>query len=154
MAKFATKLTKATVFSTRAIGVVYSATTNPRRIKLYDFGFGCNTGTPVDAPYIYQVCRQTAIGSLAGTNPTIKPLDPADATLTSLVTDGVTGDGTYDAITAALYNQAVNSRASMRWACVPGAEMISPATASNGFMLGVTPANTIGYDAYVMCDEL
>jgi hypothetical protein len=91
------------------------------------------TGTPTsDQGVEFQVRRATALGT--STAYTLTSADPSDVSGTPVVTAGTncTIEPTY-AAGAWLYDRAINPRMTHQWAAyAPDAELIAPATASNG----------------------
>jgi len=122
-----------TTYVNHCLGVG-APTTTPRRGKMYDLLIGTN-GTPADNAVEWDVSRCTTVSTsvAAGTLITPQPLDPADAAATSVTTANSTGSATIS-IQNILY-VGVNQRASYRWVCAPGSEIVWPATSSNGLVL-------------------
>lgn len=145
MAKWGTYGNKGTA---NVQGVVYltAAAANPARARVFEWTIGCNA-TPADNTFVH-ICQRATTTSLVGSTTTPNALDPADTLASTIVsTSTVTTDGTLTA-GAFLMNKAVNQRATFRWVAVPYGELIIPATASNGFMFGLSAANTttMSYD--------
>ena len=112
----------------KTLVAAYSSAT-PRRIKVYDVEMGTN-GTPADNYMEWDISRQTGVGTATTIIP--NPLDPADAAALSIGTANYTGEGTITAASSLFY-LGINQRASWRWVCAPGGELVMPATANNGF---------------------
>jgi len=130
-------------------GVLYlqAAAASMRRAKLYDWTLGCSAA-PADNTFLHVIQRCTTLPTGAAKTP--NSLDPADTLATTIVaTDTITVDGTLTAA-AFLANIPLNQRASFRWVAAPYGELIIPATASNGLMLGLSAATTttFGYGAF------
>jgi hypothetical protein len=106
-------------------------TATPRRIKIYDVTFG-TIGTPADQTYEFDISRATTIGT--GTAGTPVALDPADAAALTVGTLNHTVEPTVTA-TSSVFYLGMNQRASYRWVAAPGSELVSPATALNGFTI-------------------
>lgn len=103
---------------------ITAQTTSLRRNKLYDLTFG-TIGTPADMSYEWDVSRMTTIGT--GTAVTPLALDPADAACFTVGTANHTVEPTVTATSSQFYLGA-NQRASYRWVCAPGSEIVGPAT--------------------------
>jgi hypothetical protein len=110
---------------------VTAQTTSLKRGKLYDFTFG-TIGTAADQTYEWDISRYTTIGT--GTAVTPLALDPADAAAFTVGTANHTVEPTVTA-TSSLFYLGTNQRASYRWVCPPGGEMVWPATNLNGLGL-------------------
>lgn len=125
--------THQTVTSTyKTLIQVTAATALLRRGKLYDLTFG-TIGTPADQSYEWDISRCTSLGT-GGSTPVPNPLDPADAACGTVCTVDVTAEPTITAATSQFYLGA-NQRASYRWVCAPGSEIVWPATNLNGLAL-------------------
>ncbi len=111
------------------IGLTSSSAT-PRRIKVYDILIGTN-GTPADNFVEWDVSRVTAASTT--TVVAAPPLDQADAAAITLATVNSSTFGTISVPN--LFYVGINQRASYRWVAAPGSELVSPATAANGFQL-------------------
>lgn len=145
MARWGVKMTKGSA-SVQAVGVLAAAAASPRRAKLYDWGFSCDAA-PADNVFTHIAQRATTVGT--GASPTPNSLDPAD-TLASTIQakDTITVDPTLTA-GAVLLAKPLNQRATFRWVAAPYGELIIPATANAGIMLGLSAASTttFTYDA-------
>lgn len=104
-------------------------TATPRRIKLYDVMFG-TLGTPADQTYEFDISRASTIGT--GTVATPSPIDVADAVALTVGTVNHTVEPT---VGVSAFYLGINQRASYRWVAAPGSELVSPATALNGFTI-------------------
>jgi hypothetical protein len=130
MANFGVNMTR-TASTTLSVGALTAAASNPRRYKLYDWGFGAAEGTVGDGVFEWEIQRCTTAGT-AATNPTPVIVDPGDTqAATTVCGQGHTTDPTLTANTV-LFAMGLNQRASFRWVPAPGKELIIPATASNG----------------------
>lgn len=119
------------------VAVFCSATV--KRGKVYDILVGTN-GTPADNAMVWDVSRMTVDGTGTTITPTI--LDPADAAASMTSKANYTVEPTITANSSVFY-VGVNQRASIRWVCAPGSELVWPATAAAGFVLRVSsPAYT------------
>lgn len=115
------------------------ATSSPRRGKLYDLLIGTN-GTPADNVMQFDIQRNTT--TVTGTAVTPNPLDPADAAATTVVNANNSAQPTITS-NSDLFYIGLNQRASYRWVCAPGSELVWPATTSNGLtVLALSPAYT------------
>lgn len=136
----------------RTTGSILAATTNMRRAKLIDILFG-SSQAPADNEFTYTIQRCT-LGSQAGSLQTPNATDQADTLASTMVVTGViTVDPSYTAGANAL-NWAMNQRASARWIPVPFDELLTPATASTGYGIGVSAATTTNFGGTVNYEEL
>lgn len=121
------------------VNVIATAAVRP---GIFEAIVGC-AATPADQAGNFAIGRTTANGT-AGSNPTPQSLDSAD--VASITTAGAahSAEPTYTA-GAKLLSFSMNQRATFRWVAVPGYELISPATASNGmgFYLVSATASTV-----------
>jgi hypothetical protein len=125
--------------SVKSTLVLTAAASSPRRARILTFELG-NATSPADNAFIFIVQQATTAGT--GTTRTVTADDPADSIASTIVAkDTVTADPTVTA-GAILMNWPVNQRASVRYASSPGAELVIPATASNGYMFGLSAAST------------
>lgn len=122
---------------------VYGAPTVARRFKMYDLLLGTN-GTPADNYMTYDVARVSYISSTATPTTTVSSissafmLDQADPGFALLAVVNSTSE-TGNTFVAEPWFCAINQRASYRWVCAPGSEIVSPAniqaTSPNGLDL-------------------
>lgn len=127
-------------------GVLYlnAAAASMRRAKIYDLSMGSGAA-PADNAFIWIIQRCTTTPTATALTP--NSLDPADTLASTIVANAtVTADGTLTA-NAFLYRDALNQRATFRWVAAPYGELIIPATASNGFMFGLSAASTTTFDS-------
>ncbi len=128
----ATLITATTTYS----GLIRSVAgaTLPRRGKLYDILVG-TAGTPADNAMEFQVARCTTgtTNVAGGTLTTVQPLDPADAAAIAVTVINASQTPTISAVN--VWYIGMNQRASYRWVCAPGSEIVWPATTSNGLTL-------------------
>jgi hypothetical protein len=125
--------------SVKTCGVVTAAATSMRRARILEVELG-NASSPADNAFIFifQACSSSGTGS----SKTPMSLDAGDTLASTLIAkDTITADPTVTAGAFAL-NWAVNQRGSVRYVAAPGAEIVIPATASNGFIFGVSAAST------------
>lgn len=106
-----------------AANVIASTAIRP---MIYEFNVGIST-TPADQTYKASVTRATGVGT-AGSNPTPTPIDNGDVACVS--TAGITHSAEPTTLTD-LFGIRLNQRASYRWVCQDGAELICPAATSN-----------------------
>lgn len=142
MSRWGVPLTKG-ADNVTSIGMITAAAANMRRAAVYDLLLGCSA-SPADNMFIYQVRRNTDIGTATGRTPV--SLDPADGVLSAGSTvcrDTFTADPTLSGLS--IFQVAMNQRASMRWVASPGGEFIVPATANNGIVLGLSAATTSAF---------
>ena len=115
---------QATTGTFKTLLAVTAQTTSLRRIKLYDVMFG-TLGTPADQSYEFDISRQTAAGTSTAVTP--NPEDAADAAAFTVGSANFTAEGTITAASSLFY-LGMNQRASYRWVCAPGSEIVGPAT--------------------------
>lgn len=100
------------------------------RPMLYDFFIGSHA-TPAEQAAQYAFLRTTATGTTATALVVPQPLDPGDPACSSVAAKGTYGtDPTTTGV--ALLNIALNQRATQRWVCAPGGEIVLAASVSNG----------------------
>lgn len=134
-------------------GVLYlaAAAANMRRARLYDYTIGTGA-SPADNSFVHVIQRHTTVPT--GSAKTPNALDPADTLASTIVaTDTVTADGTLTA-NAFLKRVALNQRATYRWVAAPYGEILIPATANNGIMMGLSAASTTVFDYDAQYEEL
>lgn len=105
-------------------------TTTWRRIKLYDVLVGTNTA-PADNFLEFDISRTTA--SSSATFVAAPQLDPADSVHNALASINSSTFGTIGVPN--LWYLGMNQRASYRWVCAPGSEIVNAAVSSNGLQL-------------------
>ncbi len=150
MARWAVKANKGTA-SVQTILLLVAAAASPRRAKVYDYTIGCGA-TPGDNAFVHIVQRCTTAGTGAALTP--NALDPADTLASTIVAkDTITVDPTLTA-NAFLGRKALNQRATFRWVAAPYGELMIPATASNGIILGLSSASTTDFDSEAHFEEL
>jgi hypothetical protein len=119
-------------------GLILGSTANIRsRLKAFDWS---TTGTPTsDQGVEVQIRRATALGT--STAYTLTNTDPSDSAVTPVLTAGTncSAEPTYSA--GFMFDRAFNPRMTHQWAAYdPSAELILPATASNGIGFQVVGA--------------
>ncbi len=110
--------------------LILGSTANIRpRLKAFDWS---TTGTPTsDQGVEVQIRRATALGT--STSYTLTNTDPSDSGVTAVLTAGTnaSAEPTYSA--GFMFDRAFNPRMTHQWGAYdPSAELILPATASNG----------------------
>jgi len=149
MARWGVKANKGAGNVQSVLGLT-AAAASPRRAKVHDISMGCGA-SPADNAFTWIIQRC----STAGTGSALTPnaLDPADTLASTIVAkDTTTVDPTLTAA-AFLYAEALNQRATMRWVAAPYSELIIPATASNGFIVGLSAATTTSFDCGAQFEE-
>ena len=148
MARYVVQLNR-TASTTLPVGTVGADATRPRRGKWYDLIFG-SEASPADNPFLWTVQRCTALGTSTSVTPS--PLDPADAATESDAGENHTIDATQTA-NLILLAVALNQRATFRWVAAPGAELVYPATASNGLALNTPTSSAVAVSSTVQYEE-
>lgn len=136
--------------SVQSVAIVVAAAANMRRAKIYDWTFGCGA-SPADNSFTHIAQRCTTAGTGAALTP--NALDQADTLASTIVCkDTTTVDPT---LTAGSFGarKALNQRATFRWVAAPYGELIIPATASNGYIFGLSAATTTSFDADIHFEE-
>ena len=148
MARYGTT-PNATLSTTKTFASLVAAGASQRRSKTIDIICGID-GTPGDTAVRYQFQRCTA----GGTNTAVDcvALDPADAATTMVAGRNHSVEPTYTASTVFL-QIVFNQRSTVRWFAAPGEEIVTPATASNGY--GILPAVAPSLSGYasIVFDE-
>lgn len=138
MAKYAVELNR-TASASLSVGSITSDATTPRRLKLYEMILG-SEATPGDFAFLWQLQRCTDAGTSTSVTP--RPLDPADAAALFDSGENHTVDPTVSA-GVILSSIPLNQRATIRWAALPGGEIVVPATASNGLAVRTPTAGAL-----------
>jgi hypothetical protein len=141
MAKYGT-VPNATLTTTKTFASLVAAGSGPRRSRTIDIICGVD-GTPGDTAVRYQFQRCTA----GGTNTAVDTpaLDPADAAATMVAGRNHSAEPTYTASTVFM-NIVFNQRSTVRWFAAPGEEIVTPASANNGY--GILPAVSPALSGY------
>lgn len=135
----------------QTVALLVAAAASPRRARIYDWTLGCGA-SPADNAFTHIGQRCTTAGT--GNSLTPNALDSADTLATTIVCkDTVTVDPTLTA-SAFAFRKALNQRATFRWVAAPYGELLIPATASNGFALGLSAATTTSFDYDLHFEEL
>lgn len=129
MAKYALTVEAAAGPATETIGDL-SNNGAGARVALYDLLFGSD-GTPADTGFEWIVQRTSAHGTRGGA------VVPARLDLADVVCAADAGQGTYTidptyTSAAEILDFALNLRATFRWVCAPGGEVIIPSTDNAG----------------------
>lgn len=123
---------------------ITAGATGMRRGKVFDINVS-QSGAPAstDTNIQFDMSRQTVAGT--STAYTLNPNDPADAAFSGLGAVNYTIEGTITA-NSSVFNIGLNQRAPYRWQTYlgSGAELVYPATASNGFALRALSAGYTG----------
>ncbi len=150
MARWACKANKGAA-NVQSVLLLVAAAASPRRARVYDYTIGSGA-TPGDNAFVHIVQRCTTAGTGAALTP--NALDPADSLASTIVAkDTITADPTLTA-NAFLGRKALNQLATFRWVAAPYGELVIPATASNGLILGLGTATTSDFDAEGHYEEL
>lgn len=134
----------------QSVLLINAAAASPSRIKVFDYSIGCNA-TPADLSFTWIVQRSTTAGTGSALTP--NATDPAD-TLAAIAVckDTVTADPTLTAA-AFLWGVPLNQKASFRWVASPGDEIVIPATANAGIMIGLSAASTTTFGGSASFEE-
>jgi len=137
--------------SVKSVGLAVAAASSPRRAKIQDWKFG-SSQSPADNEFVHIIQLCTTTGT--GTAKTPVASDQADTLASTIVVkDTITADPTLTS--GSFYaNIALNQRASFRWVAAPFFELIIPATASNGYIFGVSAATTNTFAEDILYEEL
>jgi hypothetical protein len=138
-----------TASTTLGIAEVDADATRPRRLELMEWTFG-SEATAADNPFLWNISRVTAAGSIAGTTVTLNPLDVAEAATEADAMENLT---TNPGIGAILMAVPLNQRATFRWVAQPGVPIISPATASTGFIVRVPTSTAVAITTSLIVRE-
>lgn len=134
------------------ISVISATTTRP---KIFHFVVS-TTGAAADGVLEWIIQRFTAVGTSTAITPrNLDATDPATAAATS--GSNYTAEPTYTA-NSSLFDEGINQRATYTWnAWTEGAQMVAPATASNGIgiatLSSVAPAYTGVGNAHIHHEE-
>lgn len=141
MAVYSSQGYQQTVSSSSKTAISIVAGSTARRGKIFDINVATQSApASTDTNIQFALERQTAANS-GGSAWTALPVDPADAAFSGTVSYNPTGEGTVTA-SSAVFVIAMNQRAPYRWQTYlgSGAELVYPATQSNGFALRVLSA--------------
>lgn len=118
--------------SYKTIVSLIGAASAPRRAKVFELSMAADA-SPVDSPIVMSLVRMTADN---GTKTNVTPVahEEADAATTMLSRANFSAEGTLTS-NSSLLTLSFNSRATFQWMAAPGNELVTPATASNGFAL-------------------
>lgn len=140
MAKYGARINLTPIAAAyKTAGALRAPAASMRRLKVYDFSFGAS-GTPADNAMEADIVRTTANGTDTAFTP--NPLDPADAACVATFGQNASAEPTVTA-NSQVFDLGFNQRASYRWVCKDGSELIVPATANAGLALRIlSPAYT------------
>lgn len=111
----------------RTIAIVHGGT--GVRPKLYDFVLSSD-GTPADNAFVWKVMRASTAGTDTAFTPTlVDPTDPKAATAT--FGQNASAEATFTA-NSEVFDTALNMRATFRWVCAPGGELVVSVAANAG----------------------
>jgi hypothetical protein len=148
MAKYFARMQR-TADTTLAVGSLTADGTTPRRAKIFRLEFG-SEASPADNPFLWQLQRQTTVGTASTFTPVA--LDSADAAALDDVNITYTTNGTLTA-NAFLLSVPLNQRATYQWQPAPGGELVVPATASNGIGVFTPTASAVGVTCSMFFEE-
>lgn len=151
MAIYGAKASKGAAVVKTVMGL-HVAAASPRRIRIREWDFGSDAAAIIDQQVTHIVQRATTIPTGAALTPNAD--DPADTIAsTAQAFDTVTVDGTLTA-NAFLKGIGLNMRNTFRWQAYDRAgELIAPATANNGFGLGILVAQASSFTHGAQWDE-
>lgn len=132
--------------SYKTIVTAIGAASSPRRARITEISLGAD-GTPSDYALVLDISRMTADDGTK-TNVTPVSLDAADAATTMLSRANFTAEGTITSSSSAL-TIGFNVRATFQWLAAPGSELVTPATAGNGYAIR---AKSPGYASTVLAN--
>lgn len=138
-----------TASTTLAVLEVDADATRPRRLEVIEWMFG-SEATAADNPFLWKLQRVTAAGSIAGTTVVLNPLDLAEAATEA---DGMENLTTNPSVGVTLLSVPLNQRATMRWVAQPGVPMVSPATASLGFIIQTPTSSAVAVTTTLIVRE-
>jgi hypothetical protein len=148
MAKYSNGYSKGSA-NVQGVALVVAAASGMRRIKIYDWSMSCDA-SPADNVFTHIAQRCTTAGT--GSTVTAKPTDPADAAAGAVCKDTITADPTLTS-GEIMIRVPLNQRATFRWVAPPYGELVVPATASNGFLFGLSAASTTTMSNTVSFEE-
>lgn len=131
---------------TSILGLTSAATIRPKIFEV----LGTSYGTPNDYQAKYVLNRYTAAGTATAVTPTEH--DPGDPASLASAGSAHSAEPTYTAGKELLVISR-NMRHPYRWVCIPGRELILPATAANGAGVVVKEVSTAWTDNVCMMFE-
>lgn len=152
MAKWGVKAQKINAANTvQGVLGLNAAAASPRRLKLISWDLGSSDIPLSETAFTHMIQRSTT----APTGVALVPnaLDPADTLASTIVaTHQITADPT---LTANAFLDAIplNQRATMRWVARDGSEVVVPAVANAGILLGLEVATPTGFRYGAMFEE-
>lgn len=141
MSKYAASGELAAVGSAYKTAFRISCSSTTRRARLYDILLG-QGGAPADNAMYWDISRHTAVPTDTAFTP--NPLDSADVACVTAAGSNATAEGTVTAASDVFGPLAINQRASYRWVCAPGSEIIVPAVANSGLSVRTKSATYAG----------
>ena len=149
MARFGVQTAKG-ASNVQSVGVVATASSSPRRVKLVDWSIGSNA-SPADVSFTHIVQRSTAAPTGSALTPNSEDQADSLAAVTrawgTVTVDPSLSGSAWD------YAVTVNQRASFRWTALPYFELVIPATANYGYMLGLSAVSTTTFVYGILFDE-
>ena len=140
------------VASVQSVAVLTAAAASMRRFRIMDWILGSGSTPNATIDFIHIIQRCTTAGTGAAVTPSAT--DQADTLASTVVAkQTITVDPT---LTAGLFFAWIplNFNATFRWIPQTYFELYAPATASNGFMFGVSAATVTSFDDTVFYEEL
>jgi hypothetical protein len=138
MARYSVTMQR-TASATLDVGSVLNAAASPRRFQVYDVLMG-SEATPGDFAFLWTLNKRTGTAT-GGTAPSVLTLDEGDAIASTLVANQApTANGAGSGVKLSV---PLNQRATFRWVAAPGSELVSPATASNGYSIATPTAGAL-----------
>ena len=121
--------------SVQTVIALNAAAANMRRAKLYECSFGCNA-VPADNTFVHIVQRTSALGTGTAVTPAV--LDLADTLPSTIVAENLVTVDPALVAGAIVLQRAINQRQTWTWQAPPYGEIIIPATASAGLIIGLS----------------
>lgn len=135
------------------VGSLLTAAAAARRFKLYDIIVG-SEASPADFAFLWQVFRRTGTAT-AGTAPSVTTLDQGDTIASTLVANQAPTVNGAGGSTAPLLSIPLNQRSTFRWVAAPGSELVTNATASQGYGIATPTAGAlVAVSASLLAEEL
>jgi hypothetical protein len=132
----------------QSVLTMQAAAANMRRAKVYDWTLGSGAA-PTSATFIHLMQKCTTLPT--GTGVTPRAADQADTLASTIVVNNlVTVDPT---LTDIYMRKPLNQQNTFRWVAPQGGEILIPAVASSGVMLGLSAANATQMDYDAAFDE-
>ncbi len=135
MANYGSELTKGITSTVVGLGSIECPAAGMRRVAIYDLVFGSSAAG--DTQFLFELNRSTTAATGTAVVPTA--LDPADPAAVTLTKQNLTVQGANTA-GAVPMGSPQNQRATFRWVCREGKEIIIPAVANNGIHINTPVA--------------